>query len=67
MRFRLIDTAKEEFPVQRLCDGLGVGASGYFAKAAAARPAAASEKIWFSWRMFARPSLCRTAPMAARA
>ena len=31
MRFRLIDAAKEEFPVQRLCDVLGVSQSGYFA------------------------------------
>ena len=31
MRFRLIDMAKEEFPVQRMCDVLGVSQSGYFA------------------------------------
>ena len=31
MRFRLIDTAKKEFPVQRLCKVLGVSPSGYFA------------------------------------
>ena len=31
MRFRLIDAAKKEFPVQRLCKVLGVSASGYFA------------------------------------
>jgi putative transposase len=31
MKFQLIDVAKEEFPVQRLCDVLGVSASGYFA------------------------------------
>jgi putative transposase len=31
MKFRLIDTAKEEFPVQRMCDVLGVSPSGYFA------------------------------------
>ena len=31
MRFRLIDTAKKEFPVQRLCKVLGVSQSGYFA------------------------------------
>jgi putative transposase len=31
MRFRLIDTAKEEFPIQRICDVLGVSPSGYFA------------------------------------
>ncbi|MBB4005574.1 hypothetical protein GGR03_004676 [Aurantimonas endophytica] len=32
MRFRLIDAAKKEFPVQRLCKVLGVSASGYFAR-----------------------------------
>ena len=31
MRFALVDQAKEEFPVHRLCDVLGVGQSGYFA------------------------------------
>lgn len=31
MRFRLIDAAKEEFPIHRICDVLGVSASGYFA------------------------------------
>ena len=31
MRFKLIDAAKEEFPVQRLCKVLGVSPSGYFA------------------------------------
>ncbi|BDA82973.1 transposase (plasmid) [Aureimonas sp. SA4125] len=31
MRFELIDAAKEEFPVQRLCKVLGVSSSGYFA------------------------------------
>ena len=31
MRFRLIDAAKEDFPVTRLCQGLGVSPSGYFA------------------------------------
>jgi putative transposase len=30
MRFRLVDTAKEEFPIQRICDVLGVSQSGYF-------------------------------------
>jgi putative transposase len=30
MRFALIDQAKEQFPVQRLCGVLGVSASGYF-------------------------------------
>ncbi len=31
MRFELIDVAKKEFPVQRLCKMLGVSQSGYFA------------------------------------
>ena len=31
MRFRLIDVAKEDFPVQRACKVLGVSQSGYFA------------------------------------
>jgi putative transposase len=31
MRFQLIDAAKEEFPVKRLCQVLGVSSSGYFA------------------------------------
>jgi putative transposase len=31
MRFQLIDEAKEEFPVQRLCQVLEVSPSGYFA------------------------------------
>jgi len=31
MRFKLIDQAKKEFPVHRLCEVLGVSQSGYFA------------------------------------
>lgn len=31
MKFALIDQAKEQFPIQRLCGVLGVSASGYFA------------------------------------
>ena len=31
MRFALIDRAKEEFPVHRLCRVLGASQSGYFA------------------------------------
>jgi putative transposase len=31
MRFELIDAAKKDFPVQRLCKVLGVSSSGYFA------------------------------------
>ena len=31
MKFQLIDKAKNEFPVHRLCGVLGVSHSGYFA------------------------------------
>ena len=31
MRFKLVDQAKAEFPVGRLCKVLGVSQSGYFA------------------------------------
>jgi hypothetical protein len=31
MRFQLIDEAKKDFPVQRLCKVLDVSPSGYFA------------------------------------
>ena len=31
MSFRLVDEAKKEFPVHRLCRVLGVSQSGYFA------------------------------------
>lgn len=31
MRFQLVDAAKKDFPVQRLCKVLGVSQSGYFA------------------------------------
>jgi putative transposase len=31
MRFQLIDAAKAEFPIQRMCDVLSVSQSGYFA------------------------------------
>jgi len=31
MRFKLIDQAKAEFPIKRMCDVLGVSSSGYFA------------------------------------
>jgi putative transposase len=30
MRFKIIDAAKKEFPVQRLCSVLCVSQSGYF-------------------------------------
>ena len=31
MKFQLIDKAKNEFPVHRLCGVLGISQSGYFA------------------------------------
>ena len=31
MRFSLVDQAKKDFPVHRLCKVLGVSQSGYFA------------------------------------
>ena len=31
MRFALVDQAKKDFPVHRLCQVLGVSQSGYFA------------------------------------
>jgi putative transposase len=40
MRFRLIDAAKKDFPVQRLCKVLDVSASGYVAGAPGLPPTA---------------------------
>jgi hypothetical protein len=45
MRFQLIDAAKEAFPVQRMCDVLGVSSSGYFALYGDFLV-----KVFFSWR-----------------
>lgn len=42
MRFKLIDRAKKDFPVQRLCQVLGVSQSGYFAWAG--RPASPRQR-----------------------
>lgn len=56
MRFELIDAAKKEFPVQRLCKTLGVSQSGYFAwkdpsgQSAAARRHGAAGPRAFSLR-----------------
>jgi hypothetical protein len=50
MRFRLIDQAKKEFPVHRLCNVLGVSESGYFAWKAVL-PAAGTMRTWSCWRI----------------
>jgi hypothetical protein len=66
MRFKLIDAAKKEFPVQRLCKVLGVTQAAT-SPGETARPAFASARTWCSWRMSARPSSSRTEPTEARA
>ena len=72
MRFKLIDAAKKEFPVQRLCKVLEVSPSGYFAWRG--RPASRRQREDLvllahvrSAFMSARPSGSRTRRMAARA
>ena len=66
MRFRLIDAAKAEFPVQRMCDLLGVSPSGYFAWQV--RPACRRQRDDMVLLAHVRSaSRCRTVPMAARA
>lgn len=65
MRFRLIDQAKKEFPVHRLCKVLDVSQSGYFAWKIVP-PVAGSAMTWCFWRMSVLPSRCRMEPMAAR-
>ena len=67
MRFRLIDAAKKESPVQRLCKVLGVSQSGYFARKD--RPACRRqhEDMVLLAQYLARPLHCRTQPTAARA
>ncbi len=66
MRFQLIDEAKKEFPVQRLCKVLDVSPSGYFAWKN--RPASRRQRedlvlLAMSVRLFR----CRTRRMGARA
>ena len=66
MRLRLIDAAKKEFPVQRLCKVLGVSQSGYFARKdrpACRRP----HEDMALLALFARPLPWRRQPTAARA
>ena len=50
MKFQLIDKAKNEFPVHRLCGVLGV----------------VSAMTWCCWHTFDPRSHCRTALMAVR-
>ena len=66
MRFRLIDAAKKEFPVRRLCKVLGVSQSGYFAWKDRPHCRRQNEDLVL-WPIFARPLHCRTQPTAARA
>ena len=64
--FRLIDAAKKDFPVQRLCKVLDVSASGYLAWKE--RPACRQQRDdRCCWLMSARPSPFRTGPTAAPA
>ena len=66
MRFRLVDAAKKEFPVQRLCKVLGLSQSGYFARKN--RPACRRQhEDMVLLAHLARPLHCRTQPTAARA
>ena len=66
MRFRLIDAAKAEFPIQRMCAVLGVSQSGYFAWKG--RPACRrQQEDMVLLAQSVRPSPFRTAPMEARA
>ena len=71
MRFELIDAAKKEFPVQRLCKVLDVSPSGYFAWKG--RPACRRQRddmvllAHVRSAMSARPLPYRTRPTGARA
>ena len=67
MRFRLIDAAKKDFPIQRLCKVLDDAVRADTSPGRSARPAADSVTIWCCWLMSARPSPFRTGPTAARA
>lgn len=64
MRFRLVDEAKKEFPVHRLCQVLGVSQSGYFAwKGCGASLRQRTDMVLLAH--FRAALDCRTAPMAA--
>jgi putative transposase len=66
MRFQLIDAAKKEFPVQRLCKVLEVSPSGYFAWRD--RPACRRQRDDLVLLAHVRSSSSsRTGPTAARA
>ena len=63
MSFRLVDEAKNEFPVQRLCNVLGVSQS----RGRAAVPVSGNGQIWFCLRMSDPHSRFQTAHMAVLA
>ena len=65
MRFTFIDAAKEEFPIQRLCQVLEVSQSGYFAWRS--RPACQRQRDDLVLLAHVRrPFERRMGPMAAR-
>jgi putative transposase len=68
MRFALIDGAKAQFPVHRLCRVLGVSQSGYFAWRGrlACRHQRDDMVLLAHIRSAFKPLPCRTAPMAVR-
>lgn len=65
MRFRLVDAAKKDFPVARLCKVLDVCPSGYFAWKKTARLRRASARISCCSLTSGRPSGSRTRRTAA--
>ena len=67
MRFQLIDAAKKEFPVQRLCKVLEVQPKRLPSPGRAAPPLGGSATTSCCSPMFARPLRSPTGPTAARA
>src|SRR3954469_11924311 len=63
MRFALIDRAKAEFPVHRLCRVLGL-AKAAISPGEVGQLVAANVTTWCCWHMSGQPLPCRTAPMA---
>jgi hypothetical protein len=63
MRSAVIDGAKAEFPVHRLCRVLGL-AKAAISPGEVGWSAAANATTWCCWRMSGRPLPCGTAPMA---